>query len=150
MFIREGTGIYWSKYSSFISHIPSPPPPYRNWITVGGIRSTGLSAATGIASHIAQQVQTVLSIFPHATSNKLLHFNRQCSAEDVAKQLKTDASSSSSDDNEDDNNNLQISKNGFSQRFDVRKGHLMYEGTGYRITHLLSKLGLDPTFKPNL
>lgn len=122
----------------------------RNWITVGGIRSTGLSAATGIASHIAQQVQTVLSIFPHATSHKLLHFNRQCSAEDVAKQLKTDASSSSSDDNEDDNNNLQISKNGFSQRFNVRKGHLMYEGAGYRITHLLSKLGLDPTFKPNL
>ncbi|NRB18415.1 MAG: NAD(P)/FAD-dependent oxidoreductase [Rhodobacteraceae bacterium] len=33
------------------------PRPDRNWITVGGIRSTGLSAALGIAQHVFAQYQ---------------------------------------------------------------------------------------------
>ncbi|XP_031555775.1 uncharacterized protein LOC116292572 [Actinia tenebrosa] len=41
--------------------------PQRNWITVGGIRSTGLSACLGIAKHISSML---LSYFPsHPTSD---------------------------------------------------------------------------------
>ncbi|XP_076465299.1 glycerol 3-phosphate dehydrogenase-like isoform X2 [Babylonia areolata] len=36
----------------------------RNWITVGGIRSTGVSASLGIAEHVASLVQTDLKAEP--------------------------------------------------------------------------------------
>lgn len=35
------------------------------WITVGGIRSTGLTASSGIAEHVAEQLSLLIPMAPH-------------------------------------------------------------------------------------
>ncbi|XP_072037824.1 glycerol 3-phosphate dehydrogenase-like [Amphiura filiformis] len=96
----------------------------RKWITIGGIRSTGLSACTGLAQYVGNQMQSELGLVPHTTSGSV----------EIAQQ------SDEGDDKHGENNNMW-------NLDDKHQDHLVLSGAKYRITHPLSRLGLDPSSK---
>ena len=136
----------------------------QQWICVGGIRSTGLTAATGIAEHVVQNLfgKELLGEEPTTTA-AAASTNMMGVSESAASSLPFSASSARSDSNSSSDNNStsrppfkfdslaqmsedyvqSVKSNNSNNDCKSEEGYLVLDGCKYRVTHPISSFGME-------
>jgi glycerol-3-phosphate dehydrogenase len=114
--------------------------PNKQWVAVAGIRSTGLTASLGIGHYVTRLLQSVLSTPTEKGPSKRIQTTPMPSIEELARQYQREDHHNAcrrDDDDHDDDTVLQ-------------GGYVNIHGRQYRVTHPLTRFGLESLVKNKL